>query len=91
MGALPGRFFAGHDPQGAWLTGWYQSSPIAVRLAPAGAIRLTDQLGDRAHMLTVSDRSAAGVWHQMTATAGMQVNPLYPDTGTSLVRIYLNN
>ncbi len=89
--SLPGRFFAGEDPQGAWLTGWYQSSPIAVRLAPADAIRVADQHGDRAHMLTVSDRSAAGVWHQMPAASGISVSPLYPETGTSIVRIYLNN
>jgi len=29
VASLPGRFFAGEQPQGAWITGWYQSSPIA--------------------------------------------------------------
>ena len=44
-----------------------------------------------AHMLTVSDRSAAGVWYQMPATSGIRVDPLYPEMGTSIVRIYSNN
>ena len=90
VASLPGRFFASHEPQGAWVTGWYQSSPIAVRLAQPAAIRVSDERGASAHMLTVSDRSAAGVWHQMPATSGLRVDPLYPETGTSVVRIYSN-
>jgi len=91
VGSLPGRFFPNYDPQGEWLTGWYQSSPIAVRVAPADAIRIADQRGTAAHILTASDRAAAGVWYQMPATSGLRVDPLYPETGTSIVRIYLNN
>jgi len=91
VASLPGRFFAGQEAQGAWVTGWYQSSPVAVRVAPADAIRVTDQRGTAAHIMTASDRSAAGVWYQMPATSGMRVDPLYPETGTSLVRIYANN
>lgn len=88
VGSLPGRFFASYEPQGAWVMGWYQSSPVAVRLAPGDAIRVTDQRGTAAHIMAVSDRSAAGVWYQMPAASGISVDPLYPEMGTSIVRIY---
>jgi hypothetical protein len=88
VATLPGRFFAGEDRQGAWITGWYQSSPLAIRLARLDAIRVAGPHGVRAHMLAVSDRAAAGVWHQIAATSGIRVDPIYQATGTSLVRIY---
>jgi hypothetical protein len=88
VGSLPGQFFAGDEPHGAWLTGWYQSSPLAVRLAPVDAIRIADQQGDRAHALAVSDHAAAGVWYQMPATSSIRVDPIYQWTGTSIVRTY---
>jgi Zn-dependent protease with chaperone function len=91
VGSLPGRFFAGNEPHGAWLTGWYQSSPLAVRLAPVDAIRVADQQGTRAHVLAVSDHAAAGVWYQMPATSSMQIAPIYQSTGTSMIRLYQIN
>jgi Zn-dependent protease with chaperone function len=89
VASLPGRFYADHEQQSGWITGWHEAGPVAVRLSPADAIRVTDQLGARAHMLAVSDRAAAGVWHQMPATSGMRVDALYPETGTSIIRIYV--
>lgn len=88
VASLPGRFFSGEEARGTWITGWYRSSPIAVRVGPADAIRIEDPQGDRAHMLAVSDRAAAGVWHQMPATPSMTVGPIYQWTGTSLIRVY---
>jgi hypothetical protein len=39
-------------------------------------------------MLAVSEHAAAGVWHQVPATSGMRVEPVYQETGTSVIRIY---
>ena len=88
VASLPGRFYVGAEPQGSWITGWYQSSPIAVRLAPVDAIRVAGPHGARAHMLAVSDRAAAGVWYQVPATAGIRIDPIFQGTGTSIIRIY---
>ena len=88
IASLPGRFFSSEEARGTWITGWYRSSPIAVRLGPADAIRIEDPQGDRAHMLSVSDRAAAGVWHQVPATPSTSVQPIYQWTGTSLIRVY---
>ncbi len=88
VAALPGRFFDGEEPQGSWITGWYQSSPLAVRLAPADAIRVAGPHGEHAHMLAASDRVVAGVWHQVPATSGIRVDPIYRQTATAIIRIY---
>jgi hypothetical protein len=88
IGSLPGRFFASEDRQGGWIVGWYQSSPLAVHLTAAEAIRIADSHGARAHMLAASEHAVAGVWHQIPASAGMRVEPIYQATGTSLVRVY---
>jgi len=88
VASLPGRFFVGEEPVGPWITGWYQSSSIAVRLAPADAIRVVGPDGSRAPMLAVSDRAAAGVWYQFPATTGIRVDPISEGLGTTLVRIY---
>jgi len=88
VGSLPGRFFAGEEPQNAWITGWYQSSPLAVRLAPADAIRVAGPHGEHAHMLAASDRVVAGVWHQFSATTGVRVDAAYGQAATAIIRIY---
>jgi hypothetical protein len=87
-GSLPGRFFAGGEAQGAWLTGWYQSTLVAVRLAPADAIRVAGPGGDRPHMLAASDHAAAGVWYQAPVVSGLGVDATSPRTATSLIRVY---
>ena len=66
---------SGGEPQGAWLTGWYQSSPLAVRIAPVDAIRVAGPDGSEPHLLAVSDRAAAGVWHQVAAASSIQIDP----------------
>ncbi len=88
VASLPGRFFVGEEPQGSWLTGWYQSAPVAVRLTPAGAVRVVGPDGARAHMLAASDRAVAGVWYQARSTAVMRVDAIDQTTTTSLIRIY---
>jgi hypothetical protein len=88
VASLPGRFFVGEEPHGSWLTGWYQSGPVAVRLAPADAVRVVGPDGARAQMLAASDRAVAGVWHQVRPTAGMRVEAIDQMTATSLIRIY---
>ena len=55
VASLPGRFFVGDEPDGSWLTGWYQSGLVSVRLAPAAAVRVAGPDGARAHMLSASD------------------------------------
>jgi heat shock protein HtpX len=72
--SLSGRFFATGESHGPWVTGWYRAGLVAVRLAPASAIQVIGPGGEHPHMLAASDRAAAGVWYQPTAT--------------SLVRIY---
>jgi heat shock protein HtpX len=88
VGSLPGRFFVGEAPRGPWITGWYRSDLVAVRLAPAGAIRIAGPDGARAHTLAVSDRAAAGVWFQMPATSTLRVDPISETLGSSVIRIY---
>jgi len=89
VASLPGRFFVGAEPQNAWLTGWYQSSLLAVRLAPADAIRVAGPRGEHAHMLAASDHVVAGVWYQMPAvTSGIRVEAVSQEMGTSIVRLY---
>jgi hypothetical protein len=39
-------------------------------------------------MLAVSDRAAAGVWHEIPATSGIRVDPIYEGIGTTMIRIY---
>lgn len=93
VASLPGRFQAGGEPQGSWITGWYQSEPVAVRLDPVDAIRVVGAGDARAHMLSASDHAAAGVWYPPRAATGIRVEPMpmyqaYQPSGTSLVRIY---
>ena len=88
VASLPGRFFVGEDPHGAWITGWYQSGLIAVRLTPVDAIRVVGPDGARPHMLTVSDLVAAGVWYHMPATSSIRIDPISEGMGTSIIRIY---
>jgi len=93
VASLRGRFMVGAEPNGAWLTGWYQSGMLAVRLAPLDAIRVTGPNDDRPQLLVVSDHAAAGVWYHYAPAAGMRVDgmrvdAMYGQTGTSLVRIY---
>ena len=87
VASLPGRFFAG-EPQGSWITGWYQSDLVALRLAPVDAIRVTGPQGARPHVLSVSDRAAAGVWYESRPSSGIRVEPLGQGMGTSVIRIY---
>jgi Zn-dependent protease with chaperone function len=88
VASLPGRFFVGEQPHGAWIAGWYQSGPIAVRLAPLAAIRVAGRDGVPAHLLAVSDRAAAGVWYQAAPPSSLTVAPMYQETASSRVRIY---
>ena len=88
VASLPGRFLVGDEPQGSWITGWYQSSPVAVRLDPVDAIRIAGPGDARPHILVASDRAAAGVWYQPRSTAGMRVEPIFQAAGTSTIRIY---
>jgi hypothetical protein len=90
-GTLPGRFFAGEESQGAWVTGWYQSNLIAVRSDPVDAIRIDGPDGAGAHMIAVSENAAAGVWYQVPATRSMRVQAIDDGVGTSLVRVYAVN
>lgn len=87
VASLPGRFF-GDEPQGSWSAGWHQSGPVAVRLDPVDAIRIAGPDGAHAHLLSASDRAAAGVWYQAAPTAAMRVEPMDQATGTSTIRIY---
>jgi heat shock protein HtpX len=88
VASLPGRFFTQGASPGAWIIGWHESDPLAVRLAPIDAIRVVGPDGARAHQLAVSDRAAAGVWYQMPATSSLRVEPIGRDIGTSVIRIY---
>jgi Zn-dependent protease with chaperone function len=88
VASLPGRFFMGDEPHGAWITGWHQSAPTAVRLAPVDAIRVAGPDGAPAHALAVSDRAAAGVWRRIEPSSGVRIEPIYERTGTSVIRIY---
>jgi heat shock protein HtpX len=88
VASLPGRFFVGEEPQGSWITGWYRTGPLAVRLAPLDAIRVAGPNGSRPHMLAASEHAAAGVWHQMPAASGLRVEAIYQWTGTATIRIY---
>ena len=88
VGSLPGRFFVSEEPDGPWMTGWYQSGLIAVRLAPADAIRVVGPNDARPHVLAVSERAAAGVWYQIPATSTLRVDPISAGMGTSIIRIY---
>ena len=75
--SLPGRFFAGRDPHGPWMTGWYKSNLIAVRLSPADAIRVVGPQKARPQLIAASDRAVAGVWHQIGPASAMRVDPVY--------------
>jgi len=89
VAALRGRFFASEQTQNAWIIGWYQSSPLAVRLGPVAAIRVSGPQGVHAHMLAASDRVVAGVWHQMPlVTSGIRVDAVYQEAFTATIRIY---
>jgi hypothetical protein len=88
VASLPGRFFVGQAPDGPWITGWYQSSLVAVRLAPADAIRVAGPNGAHPHMLAVSDRAAAGVWYQSAAPSTMRIDPTGQGVMTATIRIY---
>ena len=88
VASLPGRFFVGEDPQGTWITGWYQSGLVAVRLAPVDAIRVVGPDGARAHMLAMSERAAAGVWYQTPATSSIRIDPISEGMAMSIIRIY---
>ena len=74
VASLPGRFFVGDEPQGSWITGWYESGSVAVRLDPVDAIRVDGPDGARAHMLSASDHAAAGVWYHTRPTPGIRSN-----------------
>jgi hypothetical protein len=88
VASLPGRFFAGEDTHGDWITGWHQSALLAVRLSPLAAVRVVGPDGAAAHVLAASDRVAAGVWYQAAPASSLGVEPMYQATGSSLVRIY---
>jgi Zn-dependent protease with chaperone function len=91
IASLPGRFFVSEEPQGEWMTGWYQSGLVAVRLGPIDAIRVAGPHDSRPHMLVASDRAAAGVWYEIPATSTLRVDPISEGLGTSVVRIYSVN
>jgi hypothetical protein len=78
----------GEEPNGAWITGWYESGLVAVRLGPADAIRLAGPNDSRPHTMAVSDRAAAGVWYEVPPTATISVDPFSEGIGTSTIRIY---
>jgi hypothetical protein len=88
VASLPGRFYVGDNPQGAWMTGWHQSGTLAVRLAPVDAIRVVAPDGARAHVLAVSDRAAAGVWYHVPLISSVHIDPMSEGTSTSIIRIY---
>jgi hypothetical protein len=88
VASLPGRFFAGEDTHGDWITGWHQSALLAVRLSPLAAVRVVGPDGAAAHVLAVSDRVAAGVWYQAAPASSLTVEAMYQGTGSSIVRIY---
>jgi heat shock protein HtpX len=88
VGTLPGRFYAGEEPQGGWVTGWYQSDLIAVRTGPVDAIRIDGPDGGGAHILAASEHAAAGVWYQVPAAASSRIAPIDEATGISVIRVY---
>ena len=88
VASLPGRFFVGDEPHGSWLTGWYQSGLVAVRLAPAAAVRVAGPDGARAHMLSASDRAVAAVLASIPAGCRHARRTDLSATSTSLIRIY---
>jgi hypothetical protein len=85
--SLPGRFFSTGESQGQWISGWYRSALVAVRLAPADAIQVVDPGGGRPHMLIAAAHAAAGVWYRIPVASAMRVDP-YGQATTCLVRIY---
>jgi len=91
VGSLPGRFYVGEEPQGDWITGWYQSDLIAVSLNSVDAIRVAGPHDSRPHMLVVADRAAAGVWYEIPPTSSIRVDPISEGIGTSTIRIYSIN
>jgi Zn-dependent protease with chaperone function len=88
VASLPGRFFVGQPPDGPWVSGWYQSHLVAVRLAPADAIRVAGPNGAQPHLLAVSDRAAAGVWFQAAAASTLRLDPVGQGVMASTIRIY---
>jgi hypothetical protein len=88
VSALPGRFFMGEEPHGAWITGWYQSDLVAIRPGPADAVRIVGPNDARPHMLAVAERVAAGVWYEVPPTATFRVDPIAEGIGNSVIRIY---
>jgi hypothetical protein len=88
VGTLPGRFFPGDAADGPWMTGWYESSLLAVRFAPADAIRVAGPNGERAHLLAVSERAAAGVWFERAPTTTPQIDAIGQGAMASTIRIY---
>jgi hypothetical protein len=88
VGSLPGRFYAGEEPQGDWITGWYQSGLIAVSLDSVEAIRVAGPNESRPHILAVSDQAAAGVWYESPATSSVRIDPTEEAFGASVIRIY---
>jgi len=88
VASVPGRFLVSDEPQGSWITGWYQSEFVAVRLDPVDAIRIAGPGDARPQRLVASERAAAGVWYQFRPTTVTRVEPTYQAAGTSLIRIY---
>lgn len=88
IGALPGRFYVGEVPEGPWITGWHQTSPLAVRLAPADAIRVAGPNGSQPTLFAVSDHVAAGVWFEAAPASTLRVDPIGYGMATSTIRIY---
>jgi hypothetical protein len=39
-------------------------------------------------MLALSDRAAAGVWHQIQPTSNIRIDPIYEGTGRFIIRTY---
>jgi len=88
VASVPGRFLVSDEPQDSWITGWYQSEFVAVRLDPVDAIRIAGPGDARPQRLVASERAAAGVWYQFRPTTVTRVEPTYQAAGTSLIRIY---
>ena len=59
LGWIDGRFASDRSVVAGWITGWADSTPVAIRLGTAQALRLTVQEHSVGHLAVAGDRLAA--------------------------------
>ena len=62
IGWIDGRFVADGNAMPGWLTGWAESTPVAIRLASSEIFRLRGRHGPVAHLSASGDRIAAMIF-----------------------------